>query len=66
MPYLGALGGGAAGLAMGGKGNRIRGGVGGGFAGLAVGQIAGSLLENERRRRNSAENQLEDPQGLIN
>ena len=66
MPYLGALGGGAAGLAIGGKGNRIRGGVGGGFAGLAVGQIAGSLLENERRRRNAAENQLENPQGLIN
>ena len=66
VPYLGALGVGAAGLALGGKKNRIRGGVAGGFAGLAVGQIAGSLLENERRRRNAAENQLENPQGLIN
>ena len=63
VPYLGALAGGVAGVRT---KNPIRGGFGGGMAGLAVGQIAGSLLENERRRRNSAENQLENPQGLIN
>ena len=32
------------------------------MAGLAVGQIAGNLLEQERRRRNTAENQLDNPQ----
>lgn len=63
VPYVGALVGGAMGV----RSKRpIMGGVAGGMAGLAVGQIAGSLLENERRRRNSAENQLENPQGLIN
>ena len=66
LPYAFALGGGAAGLHLGGKNARIKGGMLGGFGGLAVGEIAGSLLENERRRRNAAENQLEDPQGLIN
>ena len=30
--------------------------------GLAVGQIAGNLLEQERRRRNTVENQLQNPQ----
>ena len=63
VPYLGALAGGVAGVRT---KNPIRGGFGGGMAGLAAGQIAGSLLENERRRRNAAENQLENPQGLIN
>jgi hypothetical protein len=59
VPYLGALAGGIAGV----RGKRpIVGGVGGGMAGLAVGQIAGSLLENERRRRNTVENELENPQ----
>ena len=63
VPYVGALAGGALGV----RSKRpIAGGFGGGMAGLAVGQIAGSLLENERRRRNAAENQLENPQGLIN
>ena len=63
VPYVGALVGGAVGV----RSKRpIVGGVGGGMAGLAVGQIAGSLLENERRRRNAVENQLENPQGLIN
>ena len=30
----------------------------GGMAGLAVGQITGNIIENERRRRNTAENEL--------
>jgi hypothetical protein len=59
VPYLSALAGGVAGV----RSKRpIVGGVGGGMAGLAVGQIAGNLLEQERRRRNTAENQLENPQ----
>ena len=59
VPYLGALAGGIAGV----RSKRpIVGGVGGGMAGLAIGQIAGSLLENERRRRNTVENELENPQ----
>ena len=38
------------------------GGFTGGMAGLAAGQIAGNLIEQERRRRNTVENQLENPQ----
>ena len=66
LPYAFALGGGAAGLHYGGKDARIKGGMLGGLGGLALGQLAGSIIENERRRRNAAENQLENPQGLIN
>ena len=44
------------------SGRPILGGFGGGMAGLAVGQVAGQLLESERRRRNTVENQLENPQ----
>ena len=59
VPYLSALAGGVAGV----RSKRpIVGGVGGGMAGLAVGQIAGNLLEEERRRRNTVENQLDNPQ----
>ena len=65
LPYATALIGGTEGLKRTPK-NRIKGGLIGGFGGLAVGQIAGSIFENERRRRNAAENQLENPQGLIN
>lgn len=58
-PYVGALVGGAIGV----RGKRpIVGGFGGGMAGLAAGQVVGSLWENERRRRNTVENQLENPQ----
>ena len=60
VPYIGALAGGIAGV----RSKRpIMGGFGGGIAGLTVGQIAGQLLESERRRRNTEENQLEIPQG---
>ena len=62
IPYIGALAGGVAGVRT---KRPIVGGVAGGMAGLAVGQIAGSMLENERRRRNAAENELNNPQGLI-
>lgn len=61
VPYLGALAGGVAGVRT---KMPIRGGVAGGLAGLAVGQIAGNLLENERRRRNAVENQLDSPQNI--
>ena len=56
VPYLSALAGGAAGVS---RARPIRGGMIGGLAGLAVGQVAGNLLEGERRRRNLEEN-LED------
>lgn len=62
VPYLGALAGGVAGVRN--KKMPIRAGVAGGMAGLAVGQIAGQLLENERRRRNAVENQLDQPQNI--
>ena len=59
IPYATALAGGVAGV----RSKRpIVGGFGGGMAGLAVGQIAGNLLEQERRRRNTVENQLDNPQ----
>ena len=59
IPYAAALAGGAIGVR---RDKPIRGGLVGGLAGLAVGQVAGNLLENERRRRNAAENQLNNPQ----
>ena len=31
----------------------------GGLAGLAAGQVGGSMIENERRRRNTVENELD-------
>ena len=34
------------------------GGLGGGTAGLVVGQVAGNIIEQERRRRNASENEL--------
>ena len=59
IPYLSSLAGGVAGVRT---RRPIVGGFTGGMAGLAAGQIAGSLLEQERRRRNTVENQLENPQ----
>lgn len=59
IPFATSLAGGAIGV----RGGRpIRGGLIGGLGGLAVGQIAGNLLEQERRRRNTVENQLQNPQ----
>ena len=37
----------------------VRRGFMGGLAGLAVGQIAGNIIESERRRRNTVENELD-------
>lgn len=59
VPYVGALAGGVAGVR---SKTPIRSGVVGGLVGLGAGQIAGNLLEQERRRRNTAENQLDNPQ----
>jgi len=56
VPYLGALAGGAAGVRT---SRPIRGGFVGGMTGLVAGQVAGNLLEQERRRRNTAENLLD-------
>lgn len=62
VPYAFSLAGGMAGLGIGGRSNRIKGGLIGGFAGLAAGQVAGNLAEQERRRRNAVENQMFNPQ----
>ena len=58
IPYASAV----AGAALGGKygGTKpVRRGFMGGMAGLAVGQIAGNIIESERRRRNTVENELD-------
>tara|TARA_Y100000401_G_scaffold103583_1_gene94700 strand:+ start:1486 stop:2670 length:1185 start_codon:yes stop_codon:yes gene_type:complete len=55
VPFAGALAGGALGVRT---GRPILGGFGGGMAGLAAGTASGNLLEEERRRRNQAENEL--------
>ena len=54
IPYASAVAGTVAGV---GAKRPIRGGLVGGLAGLAVGQVAGNLIEGERRRRNQAENE---------
>lgn len=58
-PFATALAGGVIGVRT---GRPIKGGLLGGLGGLAVGQIGGQLLEEERRRRNTIENQLQNPQ----
>ena len=59
VPFAFALGGGMAGV----RTNRpIRGGLQGGLAGLTGGMLIGNAIENERRRRNQAENELDSPQ----
>ena len=58
-PFATALAGGVVGVRT---GRPIKGGLLGGLGGLAVGQIGGQLLEEERRRRNTIENQLQNPQ----
>ena len=60
VPFLGALAGTAAGARIGHAHKRgAMGGLAGGMAGLAVGSAAGNIIENERRRRNSLENQMD-------
>ena len=66
LPFAGAVAGGALGVSTLGpttgplnSNKPIRRGFGGGVAGLAVGQIAGNIIESERRRRNTVENELD-------
>ncbi len=55
IPFASAVAGGALGV----RGARpIKQGFIGGLAGLATGQVAGNIIENERRRRNTVENEL--------
>ena len=56
VPFASAVAGGAMGV----RGARpIKQGFLGGLAGLAAGQVGGSIIENERRRRNTVENELD-------
>jgi len=58
VPFASAV----AGAALGGKyggAKPVRRGFYGGTAGLVVGQIAGNIIESERRRRNTVENELD-------
>ena len=60
VPYSVALAGGVAGAMRGQRGKRAAiGGLVGGLGGLAAGQIVGNVIENERRRRNTVENELD-------
>ena len=60
IPYVAALAGGVAGAMRGRASKRAAsGGLIGGMAGLAVGQVAGNIIEQERRRRNAEQNLLE-------
>ena len=70
VPFLTSLAGGVAGAKMGSKmrykdkydidrGRAAIGSLTGGMAGFVGGQVTGNIIENERRRRNSVENQLE-------
>lgn len=54
VPFLGALAGGTSGVMT---KRPIKQGLIRGMAGLAAGQVAGNLIEGERRRRNKAENE---------
>ena len=49
------------GTTLGARGERggVRRGLAGGFGGAIAGQVIGNLLEQERRRRNAAENELD-------
>tara|TARA_B100001778_G_C18599186_1_gene636314 strand:+ start:1968 stop:3203 length:1236 start_codon:yes stop_codon:yes gene_type:complete len=59
VPYLSALAGGVAGARYGQRTNRAAiGGLAGGMTGLVTGQVTGNIIEQERRRRNSVENEL--------
>ena len=58
IPFASSVAGTAIGVGSKGSARKpIRGGLIGGLAGLAVGQVAGNLIEGERRRRNKAENE---------
>lgn len=60
IPYTTALLGGVGGAMQGAKSKRAAiGGLGGGMLGLVAGQVGGNIIEQERRRRNAAENLAE-------
>lgn len=60
VPYASALAGGVLGARMGAPaGKAASRGLIGGMTGLVAGQVGGNIIEQERRRRNSVENQLE-------
>tara|TARA_X000001388_G_scaffold1415_1_gene1471 strand:- start:83 stop:1192 length:1110 start_codon:yes stop_codon:yes gene_type:complete len=66
VPFAGAVAGGALGVSrLGpksgafGSDKPIRRGVAGSIAGLLGGQVAGNIIEDERRRRNTVENELD-------
>ena len=57
---LASLAGGVAGAKYGAKNQKAAlGALTGGMAGLVSGQVGGNIIEQERRRRNSVENELE-------
>ena len=60
VPYTAALAGGLAGAKYGARSKQAAiGGLLGGLGGLAAGQVGGNIIEGERRRRNSLENQMQ-------
>tara|TARA_B100001094_G_scaffold301093_1_gene327102 strand:- start:342 stop:1592 length:1251 start_codon:yes stop_codon:yes gene_type:complete len=60
VPYSVALAGGVAGAMRGQQSKRAAiGGLAGGMGGLVIGQVVGNVIENERRRRNTVENELD-------
>ena len=60
IPYTAALAGGLAGAKYGSRSKQAAiGGLLGGLGALAVGQAGGNIIEGERRRRNSLENQMQ-------
>ena len=60
IPYTAALAGGLAGAKYGARSKQAAiGGLLGGLTGLAAGQVGGNIIEGERRRRNSLENQMQ-------
>lgn len=60
VPYLSALAGGLAGAKYGQRTERAAvGALLGGMGGLTAGTVGGNIIEQERRRRNSVENQME-------
>ena len=66
VPFASSVAGGALGAASYGGTNKrpIRRGLAGSVGGLAVGTVVGNLLEQERRRRNTVENELNNPSNL--
>ena len=60
IPYTTALAGGVVGARIGARNKKAASrGLIGGMTGLVAGQVGGNIIEQERRRRNSVENQLE-------